>query len=113
MRAQGFSGEVEQMLADAGFEPCFVRDLNERDTIQIRRGADDATPAEMTITELFLPGAARRTGYGDAQWIGVFPDGRKVHCTYDVKHPAWRQPRAELTEESAEGARPSFFIKED
>ncbi|MFC5268489.1 hypothetical protein ACFPJ1_40825 [Kribbella qitaiheensis] len=96
MRVTRFSDEVETMLAGAGFEPCFVRDLYDGDVIAIRRGTDDETPTEMTVTELFLPGAVVRTGYGDAQWIGVLAtDGRKIHCTYEGKHPAWRQPRTQ------------------
>lgn len=94
MRAKAFSDEVEQMLADAGFEPSFVRGLYDGDVIQIRRDADDEKPTEMTVTELFLPGAIVRTGYGDAQWIGVLTGGRKIHCTYDGRYPLWRLPSA-------------------
>lgn len=93
MRAKGFTDEVEAMLADAGFEPCFVRDLFDGDVIAIRHEIDPEKPTEMTVTELFLPGAVVRTGYGDAQWIGVLTAGRKVHCTYEAKYPLWRQPR--------------------
>lgn len=102
MRATGFSDEVEQMLADAGFEPCFVRELYDGDVIQIQRGAADATPTEMTVTELFLPGAIVRTGYGDAQWVGLLTDGRKIHCTYDGRYPLWRQPRAHEAADTAD-----------
>lgn len=108
MRAKGFSDEVEQMLADAGFEPCFVRDLYDGDVIQVRRGVDDVAPTEMTITELFLPGVVVRTGYGEAQWIGVLPDGRKVHCTYEAKHPVWRQPRVHAADDQADESTPWF-----
>lgn len=109
MRAKAFSDEVEQMLADAGFEPCFVRDLFDGDVIQIRRGGDDATPTEMTVTELFLPGAVVRSGFGDAQWIGRLTDGRKVHCTYDAKYPAWRQPREPEAVDQNDLSAPDWF----
>ena len=100
MRVKGFSDEVEAMLAEAGFEPCFVRDLYDGDVIAIRHDVDAEKPTEMTVTELFLPGVVVRTGYGDAQWIGVLTDGRKIHCTYEAKHPAWRQPREPETDEA-------------
>lgn len=101
MKAKEFSDEVEAMLAEAGFEPCFVRDLYDGDVIQIRRGSNDEIPTEMTVTELFLPGAIVRTGYGEAQWIGVLVDGRKVHCSYEGRFPLWRQPSALDGNESA------------
>ncbi|HEY3559687.1 MAG TPA: hypothetical protein VGL05_19595 [Kribbella sp.] len=94
MRSKAFSDEVEQMVVEAGFEPGFVRDLCDGDVISIRRGPDDEAPTEMTVTELFLPGIIVRTGIGDVLWIGVLTDGRKVHCTYDARHPVWRQPRS-------------------
>lgn len=93
MRATRFSDETEAMLTEAGFEPCFVRDLYDGDVIAIAHDVDPERPTEMTVTELFLPGVVVRTGHGDAQWIGVLTSGRKVHCTFEGKHPAWRQPR--------------------
>jgi hypothetical protein len=94
MRAKGFSDETEAMLAEAGFEPCFVRDLYDGDVIAIRHDIDPEKPTEMTVTELFLPGIIVRTGIGDVQWIGVLTSGRKIHCTYDAKYPMWRRPSA-------------------
>lgn len=93
MRETRFTEEVEAMLADAGFEPCFVRDFFDGDVIAIRHAVDPEKPTEMTVTQLFLPGAVVRTGFGDAQWIGVLTSGRKIHCDFEARDPAWRQPR--------------------
>jgi hypothetical protein len=93
-KQQGFSDETEAMLAEAGFEPCFVRDLYDGDQIAIRHDIDPEKPTEMTVTELFLPNIVSRTGYGDVQWIGVLPTGRKLHCSYSAKDPMWRHPSA-------------------
>jgi hypothetical protein len=94
MRVTRFSDEVEAMLTEAGFEPCFVRDLYDGDVIAIRHDVDPEKPTEMIVTELFLPNMVTRTGCGDVQWIGVLPTGRKIHCSYDGREPMWRQPSA-------------------
>lgn len=105
---QGFSDEVELMLNEAGFEPCFVRNLVEGNLIQIQRLPGDEKPTEMVVTDLFLSGTARRMNIGEAQWIGKLTDGRKIHCTYDVKIPVWRQPGIE-----AAAPQPVWFGQED
>lgn len=110
MRVQGFSDEVEEMLAEAGFEPCFVRDLYDGDVIQIRRNAADDRPTEMTVTELFAPRSVTLQGWGTIQWIGVLPSGRKIHCTYEAEHPMWRQPSA-LDGVNQQPVRPGQVLK--
>lgn len=112
MQETRFSDEVEAMLADAGFEPCFVRDLFDGDVIAIRHDVDPEKPTEMTVTQLFLPGVVVRTGYGKAQWIGVLTSDRKVHCSFDGKDPAWRQPRMPEDGGQPDAAPFPFLIRE-
>ena len=82
-----FTDEQQEMLAEAGFEPCYVRNLSEGDSIAISHEANRDRPTEMVVSELW-------TGAGGVvrHWIGVLPTGRKVHCGYNESFPCWRQP---------------------
>lgn len=113
MAAKGYDSAVQNMLAEAGFEPCFARDLVDGDEIAIRHETDPDSPTLMTITEFFRPGYVARTGIGHTQWIGVLPaTGRKVHCDYRMEDPVWRQPRPESIEEPVETIPFPFSILE-
>lgn len=81
--------ELEQMLHEAGFRPCYVKDIAEGDTITIRRPSFSAPPTEMVVRNLWDV----RTSDGNVirHWIGDLPGGLSVHCTYGHAFECWRK----------------------
>lgn len=90
--AGNFDTEQQEMLHEAGFAPCFVKDLNEGDTIAIDHSINRDAPTEMVITNLWST-----AGGGSLiirHWIGVLTNGRGVHCSYGAVFPVYRQAGA-------------------
>lgn len=86
-----FDSEQEVMLNEAGFKPCFVRDLVEGDTIAIDHRLNRDAPTEMVVTGLWRSDGGG--GFVLSHWIGVLSDGRMTHCTYGAAFPVWRAER--------------------
>lgn len=82
-----FTAEQHGMLSEAGFEPCYVRDVTEGSVIAINHETNYGTPTEMTVVDLWVTGGGNLLVI--AHWIGVLPDGRKVHCAYNESYPCW------------------------
>jgi hypothetical protein len=76
--------EQRAMLVEAGFETCWVRDIDEGDTISIEHEAYRDRLTEMKVTELWQYDTVKK-------WIGVLTDGRKVHCSYGIGYGCWKQ----------------------
>jgi hypothetical protein len=86
--AGGFDSAQEEMLHEAGFEPCYIRDLNNGDTIAIDHRLNRDAPTEMVVEALWTSDGG--PGNVLSHWVGVLTTGRKVHCTYGAAFPVWR-----------------------
>ena len=90
--AGNFDSEQQEMLHEAGFRPCYVKDVVEGDTIAIDHALNREAPTEMVVTSLW-----KSHGGGDnviSHWIGVLGNGRMTHCSYGAAFPAWRHEKA-------------------
>lgn len=88
-----FAPEQELMLNEAGFQPCYIRDVVEGDTIAIDHRLNRDAPTEMVVTSLWTS-----HGGGDlviSHWIGVLGNGHMTHCSYGAAYPVWRLVKAE------------------
>lgn len=87
--AGNFESEQQEMLHEAGFVPCYVKDLSEGDTIAIDHAINRDAPTEMVVTSLWLS----PSGGGNviSHWIGLLSSGRGVHCSYGAAYPVYRQ----------------------
>lgn len=86
--AGNFDSEAQTMLHEAGFQPCWVRDLVEGDTIAIDHALNREAPTEMAVTSLW-----KSHGGGDnviSHWVGVLANGQMTHCSYGAAFPVWR-----------------------
>jgi hypothetical protein len=90
--AGNFENAQQEMLHEAGFQPCYVRDLGEGDTIAIDHAINRDAPTEMVVTSLWkTPGGE---GNVISHWIGVLSNGRMTHCSYGSAFPVWRHVKA-------------------
>jgi len=76
------TAEIRDMLAEAGFEPCWIKDLANDDVISIEHVGK---LTEMTVTQLWQFSVVTK------KWIGVLTDGRKIHCSYATDYECWRR----------------------
>lgn len=84
-----FTDAQEEMLQEAGFEPCWIKDVTEGDTIAMEHRINREVPTEMVVQSLTKTNAGQ--GIVLSHWIGVLPSGRKVHCSYGAMYPCWKQ----------------------
>lgn len=89
-----FDNQQQEMLTEAGFEPCYVKDLRQQDTIAIDHAINREAPTEMVVTNLWYADGGGSNVI--SHWIGVLPSGRKVHCAYGAAFPVWRTASAEV-----------------
>ena len=86
-----FDSDQEVMLHEAGFRPCYVRDLVEGDTIAIDHRLNREAPTEMVVTSLWK--SPSDGGNVISHWIGVLSNGHMTHCSYGAAFPVWRDAK--------------------
>lgn len=88
-----------------GFEPCFVRELVDGDTIAVEHPVKPGL-TEMTVNRIYRSASTIRSEMDDAQWIGTLTNGQQVHCSYRQYTPVWRMPNVidTDTQDDAESA---------
>ena len=86
--AGNFDNVQQEMLHEAGFRPCYVKDLNEGDTIAIDHALNREAPTEMVVTSMWKSDGGG--GNVISHWIGVLSNGCMTHCSYGAAFPVWR-----------------------
>lgn len=86
-----------ELIHEAGFVPCYVRDLAEGDVIMADHHLRHGLPTEMTvgpITDSRMSDHHTPGGIPLRHWIGTLPSGLGLHCTFNAAIECWRKPSA-------------------
>lgn len=79
----------QEMIHEAGFRACFVRDLAEGDTIMIEHHLRQGIPTEMVVGQIHNEHMS--DGHQIRKWIGTLPGEMQIHCSYGENIACWRK----------------------